>query len=92
MIAFLRRLFSRKNPLKTYHKNALPVLIMNAPEKWIKANVIPRLTKSDGSRPSVGQVKAMCAIAKGKGFEVLPPCDKVDSKGRCRGHLFASEG
>ncbi len=33
------------------------------------------------------EIVAHATILKAKGFEVLPACDKTDSKGNCLGHL-----
>lgn len=39
-----------------------------------------------GRRIPSEEVYAMAAIYKARGFEVIPPCDKHDSRGYCTGH------
>lgn len=40
-----------------------------------------------GDRPATEDEIAQDVVdAIAKGYEVLPPCDNVDEKGRCKGH------
>jgi hypothetical protein len=37
-------------------------------------------------RATLKEVKASVEEARSKGYTVLPPCDNVDERGRCKGH------
>jgi hypothetical protein len=43
-------------------------------------------THEDGRKATVAEVRAYCAEARAKGFEVFPPCDKTTPTGHCAGH------
>lgn len=32
-------------------------------------------------------IRRMCRQARGRGLDVFPPCDHVDARGHCAGHL-----
>jgi hypothetical protein len=45
------------------------------------------LTKDNGIQfSSVSELEAEFLKAKDSGYEVVPVCDNIDSKGRCQGH------
>lgn len=52
---------------------------------YIRKHLLPGLI-FDGRQPTLAEFKDACSEARSKGYEVIPPCDRINDKGRCIGH------
>lgn len=41
-----------------------------------------------GLGATAAEIRERCAVARAQGLEVFPPCDDVDARGNCRGHIL----
>lgn len=53
----------------------------------LERKVLPGLMRSDGKPFTVKEFKSMCAEARARGWQVLPPCAEINNAGQCRGHM-----
>jgi len=51
-----------------------------------KGTKIEWLLNDDDKPATYDEIRAAIKEAKAKGYEVLPPCDNVNSTGHCQGH------
>ena len=68
---------------------ALWVDVARFSDSYIEREVLPSLSH-EGKPVTLGQLRVMCFDYRNRGYEVFPPCDNYDERGRCLGHEGSS--
>lgn len=61
-------------------------------DAYLKKHLAGCLSHEDGRVVEVpGELRALCAEYRAKGYECFPPCDNTDEKGHCKGHYYEDD-
>ena len=79
------------NTVTRRHCMAVSARVDRFDDRYLRKNVIPWMLNKRGVPPTIAELRHECRKARDQGYEVLPPCDNIDERGYCKGHVESND-